>query len=319
MSMHEVAQAMVAKPKGILAMDESMGTIGKRFDSVGVENTEENRQAYREMIITTPELENYVSGTILFEETLFQSTKDGVPFVKVLQEKGIIPGIKVDQGAKDSSPGEKLTTGLQGLDERMKKYAAQGAKFAKWRAVITISENTPTDANTEEDMDRLAQYAKICQDNEVVPIVEPEVLMDGNHSLERKKEVTLKTLKTLYARMEAQGVDLKGTVLKPNMVVQGKELGPSPVETVAKETVAVLKEAVPSDVPGIAFLSGGIDDEHAVKYLAAMNKMDTPWNLTFSYSRALLNTALKAFGTGDTEQGQQNLLERAKACSGATQ
>ena len=319
MELKEIAKKMVAKPHGIIAMDESDGTIGKRFAAIGVENNVDNRRAYREMIITTEGIEKYISGGILFEETLFQKLSDGRKFVDVFASKGMLAGIKVDQKALPSSPGETLTAGLEGLDERAKKYYKAGARFSKWRSVITIGEGTPTQKNTEEDMRRLAKYAKIMQNNGIVPILEPEVLMDGNHTIEKKKEVTRNTLKTLYKHCKNEGVDLAATILKPNMVVSGKDNGPDPVKLVAKETLDVLKECVPKEVGGIAFLSGGIDDDNAVAYLNEMNKdKNLPWNVTFSFARAIQNEPMKIFGTGDIKKAQKILLQKAKGCSDAT-
>ncbi|MDD9953811.1 MAG: fructose-bisphosphate aldolase class I [Candidatus Woesearchaeota archaeon] len=311
-----IAKQMVEKPRGILAMDESTGTAGKRLESVGKENTEENRRAYREMLVTTENLGEFVSGAIMFEETLFQETKEGKPFVDCLKERNIIPGIKIDQGLEGD--GEKVTKGLDGLPERLQKYYAQGARFTKWRAVIMISDEYPSDANIAESAKRLAQMAKDSQDAGMVPIVEPEVLMDGNHSLERCKEVTLKTQEATFAALKELGVNLKGMVLKPNMIVPGKEAEKASPEDVAAATVEVLKAHVPADVPGIAFLSGGIGDEDVTLYLNAMNKLEAPWNLTFSFGRGLQRPALAAFAEGDVAKGQAALLERSKASSQAT-
>lgn len=299
----EIARAMVQEGQGILAADESTGTIQKRFDQIGVENTEENRRAYREMLFTAEEaMRNYVSGVILFEETLFQSTADGRRFVDVIKAADAVPGIKVDKGAKDLAgfPGEKVTEGLDGLRERLKKYHEAGARFAKWRAVIDIAEGLPTVGAIKANAHALARYAALCQENGIVPIVEPEVLMDGpnaTHTIERCYEVTELTLNHVFDELYAQRVDLTGMVLKPNMVVPGQKGPQVQAETVAEMTIRCLMATVPPAVPGIAFLSGGQSDEAATEHLAIMNKIGGfPWVLTFSYGRALQQAALKAWG-----------------------
>ncbi len=316
-SLHTVAAAMVAKPKGILAMDESTGTIAKRFSDIGVENTEENRRRYREMLVTASGLGQRISGAIMFEETLFQETEAGVPFVECLRKEGIIPGIKVDMGLEKQPNGEELTKGLDDLKERLARYKAAGARFAKWRAVIRIGEGLPTEKNIAESARRLAAYAKACQDAGIVPIVEPEVLMDGDHTLARCEEVTRDTLKAVFRELAAAKVDLKGMVLKPNMIVPGKDGPEASAEEIAQRTVAVLKECVPKEVPGIAFLSGGIGDDDVTVYLNEMNKAarDLPWSLTFSFGRGLQRGALESFGKGDLAGGQKALLDRAKESS----
>jgi len=294
--LEKTARALVARGRGLLAADESAGTCKKRFDSVGVESTEENRRAYREMLFTTPGLPDYVSGVILFDETLRQSTKDGVNFAKYLEKKGIIPGIKVDAGAQDMAlhAGEKVTEGLDKLAERMKEYFGMGARFAKWRAVITIGEGIPTQACLDANAHALARYSAICQEASIVPIVEPEVLLDGAHSVEKSEEVHLRTLETLFHELATQNVLLEHVILKASMVVSGnKNPKQAGVKEVAERTVRVLKRTVPAALPGVVFLSGGQSDEHATAHLDAMNRMGAlPWPLTFSYSRALQHVAL---------------------------
>lgn len=303
-SLNEIALAMVEPGQGILAADESTGTIQKRFDGINVENTEENRRAYREMLFTaTDAMRDYVSGVILFEETLFQSTKDGRKFVDVIRDAGGVAGIKVDQGAKDLAgfPGEKVTEGLDGLRGRLKKYHDAGARFAKWRAVIDIEgEKLPTWGALVANAHALARYAALCQEQGIVPIVEPEVIMDGDgavHDIERCYAVTELTLKVVFEALYEQRVALDGMILKPNMVVPGQGGPQVAPEVVAEMTLKCLKSTVPPMVPGIAFLSGGQSDEAATEHLAIMNKMGPlPWALTFSYGRALQAAALKAWG-----------------------
>ena len=304
-TLQEIAAAMMADGQGILAADESTGTIKKRFDSIGIENTEPNRQAYREMLFTADEaMKNYVSGVILFDETLRQSTLDGRRFADVIKAAGAVPGIKVDAGAKPLAafPGEKVTEGLDGLRERLQEYHKLGARFAKWRAVIDIlpSEGLPTRGAIACNAHALARYAALCQENGIVPIVEPEVIMDGpnsHHDIDTNYKVTELTLNMVFEELFAQRVDLTGIILKPNMVVPGQN-GPqvSPQE-VAERTIACLKATVPAAVPGIAYLSGGQSDELATEHLAIMNKIGGfPWKMTFSYGRALQAAALKAWG-----------------------
>jgi len=315
-TLNQIALAMVADGKGLLAADESTGTIEKRFKSINVENTEANRQAYRDMLFTTAGFEQYTSGVILFEETLFQKALDGTPFSKLLQSKGVIPGIKVDKGAKDlvGAPGELVTEGLDGLRERLAKYHEAGARFAKWRAVITIGNGIPSDYCIHTNAHALARYAALCQEAGIVPIVEPEVLMDADNSLEVCEEVTNRTLAAVFQELNLQRVLLEGMVLKPNMVISGKKC---PVQadrkTVAAATLRTLKRHVPSAVPGIAFLSGGQSDEDATAHLDEMNKLGpNPWKLTFSYGRALQAAALKAWGGSNADAGRKAHLHRAK-------
>lgn len=302
MTAHElesVARALVAKGKGILAADESTGTIKKRLASINVESTEETRRAYRELLFTTPGMEEFISGVILFDETIRQATQDGTPFVQVLAQKGVIPGIKVDKGAKDLAgfPGEKVTEGLDGLRDRLVEYRDLGARFAKWRAVITIGPGIPTRTCIEANAHALARYAALCQEQGLVPIVEPEVLMDGDHSIERCQEVTEATLQSVFSALHDQGVLLEGILLKPNMVLSGKEAPrQASASEVAERTVASFRRVVPAAVPGIVFLSGGQSAELATEHLNAMNAMgDHPWELSFSYGRALQEPTLKAW------------------------
>jgi fructose-bisphosphate aldolase, class I len=297
--MTQTAQAMVAPGKGLLAADESAGTCAKRFDSIKVECSEENRRAYRELLFTTPGLHEYVSGVILFDETLRQKTRDGVNFAQYLQKNGIIPGIKVDAGAQDMAlhPGEKVTEGLDGLAKRMDEYFKLGARFAKWRAVITIGEGIPSRACIEANAHALARYSAICQEANIVPIVEPEVLLDGGHSAERSEAVHEETLEALFHEMQQHGVLLEHVILKASMVVSGKSNSrQAPVKEVAERTLRVLKRTVPAALPGVVFLSGGQTDENATAHLDAMNRAGPlPWPLTFSYSRALQAVALAAW------------------------
>ena len=299
--MAETAKAMVASGKGLLAADESSGTCKKRFDSVKVECTEENRRAYRELLFTTPKIADYVSGVILFDETLRQKTAGGEDFAKYLQKNGIIPGIKVDGGAQDMAlhPGEKVTEGLDGLRKRLDEYFKLGARFAKWRAVITIGKDKdmPSWACIEANAHALARYSALCQEASIVPIVEPEVLLDGDHTIERCEEETGKTLATLFNALMWHEVSLEHVILKASMVVSGKENArQAPVAEVAERTMTVLRRTVPAALPGVVFLSGGQTDENATAHLDAMNRMGTaPWPLTFSYSRALQAVALNTW------------------------
>jgi len=299
--LEQIAQAIVADGKGILAADESTGTIKKRFDSIGAESTEDNRRDYREMLFrSTDAMKSCISGVILYDETLRQNAKDGTPISKVISDTGALPGIKVDTGAKDLAgcANEKVTEGLDGLRERYAEYYELGARFAKWRAVITIGDNIPSRTCIETNAHALARYAALAQEASIVPIVEPEVLMDGPHDIERCFEVTEAALNALYDELYAQKVILEGTILKPNMVLSGTQCGTQAgVEQVAEQTVKCLKRAVPAAVPGICFLSGGQSDEDATAHLSAMNAMfDCPWKLSFSYGRALQAAALKAWG-----------------------
>ena len=320
--LEDIAIAMVAEGQGILAADESTGTIQKRFDSISVENTEENRRDYREMLFRSEEaMKDYISGVILFEETLFQKAADGTPFVDLIKAAGAVPGIKVDKGAKPltNTAIETVTEGLDGLRERLANYYEAGARFAKWRAVITISENTPSWNCIKANAHALARYAALCQEAGIVPIVEPEVLMDGehsSHSIERCHEVTEWALKHQFTELYDAGVNMEGMVLKPNMIVPGHSSGSkASIEEVAERTVKCLKDCVPSSVPGIAFLSGGQSDEEATAHLSAMNAAyDMPWKLTYSYGRALQAAALKAW-SGNSENiaaGQAAFTHRAK-------
>lgn len=314
-----IAQAMVARGRGILAADESAPTIKRRFDGIKLESTEENRRAWRELLITAPGAGKYLSGMILFDETLRQSTSKGVPFARALEEQGILPGIKVDTGAKDLAghPGEKVTEGLDGLRERLREYAKLGAKFAKWRAVITIKgQECPSWACIHANSHALARYAALCQEAGIVPIVEPEVLMDGDHTIDRCYEATVLTQQAMYAELEKQGVHLAGTILKPSMIVPGaSNRKKASVEEVARRTVECLREAVPAVVPGIVFLSGGQSEALATAHLNAMNalSLNLPWALSFSYGRALQDSALKAWKgkASNRARAQKVLLARA--------
>jgi fructose-bisphosphate aldolase, class I len=313
-----IAQAMVVKGKGILAADESSGTIKKRFDGIKLESTEEARRTYREMLFTAPGTKDYISGVILYDETIRQKTKEGQPFPDYLTKQGVIPGIKVDTGAKPLAgfPNETITEGLDGLRERLVEYHKLGARFAKWRAVIDIADGIPTQFAIDANAHALARYAALCQENGIVPIVEPEVLMDGGHSIERCEEVTDAVLESVFDQLFAHRISLEGMVLKPNMVISGKKAAnrASP-EQVADATVRCLKRHVPSAVPGIAFLSGGQSSPDATLHLSLMNKLGPlPWQLTFSYGRALQDTALKAWGgaAATFAAGQKEFARRAK-------
>ncbi len=313
-----VARAMVAEGKGILAADESGGTIKKRFDKIGIESTEENRRAYRELLFTTPGAADYISGVILYDETIRQKTRDGMPFPQHLERNGVIPGIKVDNGAKPLAlcPGETITEGLDGLRERLIEYKKLGAKFAKWRAVIDISPTIPTRFGIDANAHALARYAALCQEQGIVPIVEPEVLMDGDHGIERCEEVTSLTLQLVFDQLYAHRIRLEGMILKPNMVVAGKKSKqPASAEQVAEATVRCLERHVPGAVPGIAFLSGGQSPEEATEHLSLMNQLGPlPWQLSFSYGRALQETALNAWRGQQANfgAGQKAFFKRAK-------
>jgi fructose-bisphosphate aldolase, class I len=289
--LNKIAQAMVAPGKGILAADESSGTIKKRFDAIGVESTESSRRDYREMLFRSAEGMKHISGVILYDETIWQKAQDGTPLVELIKRAGAIPGIKVDEGTKPLPfcPGEVVTAGLDKLSERLPKYHEQGARFAKWRAVIDIGAIIPTYTCIRTNAHALARYAALCQTNRIVPIVEPEVLMDGDHDIDRCYQVTELMLKLQFEELYFQRVALEGMVLKPNMVIAGKKSAKKAgVEEVAEKTVKLLKACVPASVPGIAFLSGGQSDEEATAHLDAMNKIgNLPWKLTFSYGRAL--------------------------------
>lgn len=317
-NLNSVARAMVAPGKGILAADESTPTIKKRFDSVSVESTEENRRSYREMLFTAPGIDAYIGGVILFEETLYQRTSDGTSFPKYLAERGIVPGIKVDKGAKPLAqfPGEKVTEGLDGLRQRLADYVEAGARFAKWRAVIDIADGIPTDYSLLANAHALARYAALCQEAGVVPIVEPEVLMDGAHDIARCEQVTNRALELVFEQLDGHRVELTGMVLKPNMVIAGKKCPQqASIDEVAAATVRCLKTHVPAAVPGIAFLSGGQSEAEATAHLNAMNRLGPhPWELSFSYGRALQTAAMHAW-SGHKEQlpaGQSAFEQRAK-------
>lgn len=317
-SLAAIASAMVSPRKGILAADESSGTIKKRFDSIGLESTAESRRAYRDMLFTTPGASEFISGVILFDETLRQSTLGGVPVPRYLDQQGMIPGIKVDLGAKALAgfAGETITEGLDGLRERLKEYGALGARFAKWRAVIAIGPGLPTAFCLAANAHALARYAALCQEAGIVPIVEPEVLMDGDHSLARCEEVTAAALEQTFLALHHHRVALDGMVLKPNMVVAGQDCGQqASVQEVADATIRCLKATVPAAVPGIAFLSGGQSPELSTAHLAAMNAPGgLPWQLTFSYGRALQAPALKAWGgkPEGVKAGQAAFYKRAR-------
>jgi fructose-bisphosphate aldolase class I len=312
------AQAMVTKGKGILAADESSGTIKKRFDSIKLESTEEHRRRYREMLFTAPGAADYISGVIFYDETLRQKTKAGVAFADYLKRLGVVPGIKVDMGTKPlaGAPGEVVTEGLDGLRDRLKEYYGLGARFAKWRAVIDIAEGIPSTYGIHVNAHALARYAALCQEANIVPIVEPEVLMDGAHTIERCETVTDAVLQEVFAQLSLHRVYLEGMVLKPNMVISGMKCSKrAGAEEVAEATVRCLKRHVPAAVPGIAFLSGGQGPEEATEHLNLMNGMSgLPWALTFSYGRALQAPALAAWKGQESlfEAGQKAFAKRAK-------
>ena len=320
----KTAKEMVADQKGLLAADESTGTIGKRFDQIGVENVEANRRDYRELLFRTQGLNKFISGTILYDETIRQSASDGTSFVNLLEAQGIIPGIKVDAGVKDlpGSPGEKITEGLDGLPTRVEEYVSLGARFAKWRAVINIGKNVPTQYCIHVNAHALARYAKICQEGGLVPIVEPEVMMEGDHDIDVCDEVTNQTLNTVFAELFAQDVLLEGTILKPNMVISG--LGchqQSEIGQVAERTVATMRRCVPAAIPGLMFLSGGQSETDATANLNAMNAnfAPQPWKLSYSYGRALQQSTLQTWA-GDEKNiksAQTALFERSRANSQA--
>ena len=319
--LRNTANAMVQKGKGILAADESNPTCGKRFESIGVESTELTRNTYRDLLFTTNGMKEFISGVILFDETLRQSTiSDGTAFPQYLKNLGVIPGIKVDKGAKElaSHSGEKVTEGLDGLRERLSEYYKLGARFAKWRAVITIGEGIPTEACIHVNAHALARYAALCQETDIVPIVEPEVLMEGKHSIDSCHEISQKTFTKVFEELDKQRVYLEGIVLKPNMIVSGigcsEQAG---VEEVVDRTIEVLKATVPDDVPGCAFLSGGQSNENATAHLNMMNAKhegSLPWNLSFSYGRALQASALTTWSGKDENipAAQEAFLQRAK-------
>jgi fructose-bisphosphate aldolase class I len=315
----ETAQALVAGDKGLLAMDESVPTCDKRFAALGIPQTDDARRAYREMIVTTPNLGRCISGAILYDQTMHQETKAGIPFVKVLLDAGIIPGIKVDAGAKDLAghPGEKVTEGLDGLRERLAQYAQMGARFAKWRAVIALGDGIPSRGCIEANAQALARYAALCQEAGLVPVVEPEVLMDGDHTLDRCAQITEEVLRAVFEQLYVQRVRLEGMILKPNMVVPGLACGTQQTaDEVADATVKCLLRAVPAAVPGIAFLSGGQPSELASARLNAMNvrfKTRVPWALAFSFARAIQQPALEIWRgqEANVPAAQQALFHRA--------
>src|SRR3954469_17129683 len=316
--LNKVALAMVTPGKGILAADESSGTIKKRFDAIKVESTEESRRDYREMLFRSTEaMSKYVSGVILYDETIWQNAKDGTPLVKLIEQAGAIPGIKVDEGtqALPNCPGELVTAGLDKLAERLKKYYERGARFAKWRAVIDIGKNIPTMTAIHVNAHALARYAALCQQAQIVPIVEPEVLMDGDHDIDRCYEATERVLNKTFQELRVQRVELEGMILKPNMAISGKKAqNRASVEEVAEKTVRLLKSCVPPAVSGIAFLSGGQSDEEATAHLDAMNRIgNLPWPLTFSYGRALQHAPQQAW-SGKSENvaaAQRAFIHRA--------
>ena len=317
--LNKIALAMVAPGKGILAADESSGTIKKRFDAIKVESTEQSRRDYREMLFRSGEaMRQYISGVILYDETIWQDAADGTPLVRLIEQSGAIPGIKVDEGtqALPGCPGELVTSGLDRLAERLKKYYERGARFAKWRAVIDIGEHLPSMTAIHVNAHALARYAALCQAAQIVPIVEPEVLMDGSHDIDRCYDVTQRVLNKTFQELRVQRVALEGMILKPNMVISGKKNAKqASVEEVAEKTIRMLKACVPAAVPGIAFLSGGQSDEDASAHLSAMNRIgNLPWQLTFSYGRALQAAPQKAW-SGKAENiaaGQRAFTHRAR-------
>lgn len=320
--LNNIAKQMVAPGKGILAADESTPTIGKRFAKIEVENTEENRRGYRELLFTAPNMGEYISGVIMYDETIRQRASDGHTFVTVLEKQSVLSGIKVDEGTEAlvDSPEEVVTKGLENLPNRLPEYVNMGAKFCKWRGVIKIGENLPTANCVQMNAERLAKYAKLCQENNLVPIVEPEVLMDGNHTIARCYEVTKNVLIVTFAELEKAQVDLSGIILKPNMVISGSTCETQAgAKEIAELTVKCLKETVPATVPGIAFLSGGQSEELAAETLNEINKIagDCPWQLSFSYGRALQASTLKAW-LGKPENiavAQETFLKQAKKTS----
>jgi fructose-bisphosphate aldolase, class I len=321
--LYETARALVADGKGILAADESSGTIKKRFDSIGLESTEESRRAYRDMLFTTPGSEEFISGVILYDETIRQSALDGTPFPELLASKGVIPGIKVDLGATAlaRTEGETVTEGLDGLRARLEEYRGLGARFAKWRAVYSITDSLPSEYCTWANAHALARYAALCQEAGIVPIVEPEVLQDGTHTIQRSEVVTSRVLDAVYTELFDQRVDVGGTLLKPNMVLSGYDASSrAGVDEVAEQSLHAYYKHVPAAVPGIVFLSGGQSDEDATAHLNAMNARGPhPWQLSFSYGRALQAPALKAWGgkPENVEAGQRAYYHRAKMNSAA--
>ncbi len=323
--LEEIARAMVAEGQGILAADESTGTMTKRLEGVGVESNEQNRRTFRELLVTTPDAGEKISGVILYDETIKQETSDGKPFPEMLNEVGILPGIKVDTGAKPlaGSDGETVTEGLDGLRERFEEYRDLGAKFAKWRGVINIGDGKPTDYAIHVNAHALGRYAALAQEAGIVPIVEPEVMMDGDHTIDVAEDVSGRTLRAVFRELELQRIHLPGMVLKPNIVLAGYDNPDQPsAEEVAERTVNLFREVVPEEVPGIAFLSGGQTDERAAAHLSAMNKIgDVPWALTFSFGRALIGSPLKVWsGEADNAQkAQEAFAHRARMNAAARQ
>lgn len=317
--LEETALAMMAAGKGIIAIDESNATIKKRFDAVGIECTEENRRAYREMLLSTPNLSDHISGAILYDETIRQSTQTGIPFTKLMLDNGILPGIKVDKGTQPLAgfPGEMITEGLDGLRDRLQEYARLGAKFAKWRAVINIGEDIPTSTGIDANAHMLARYAALCQETGLVPIVEPEVIMDGDHDLDTCYDVTEATLRALFAALYEHNVMLEGTILKASMVIAGKNCSEqAAIDEVAEATLRCLRSAVPAVLPGIVFLSGGQSDQAATAHLNAMNQLGSnPWPLSFSYGRAMQTAALNLWSIdmhGNFSAAQKIVAQRAR-------
>ena len=326
--LNDIAQALVAPAKGILAADESTNTIRRRFDSINVESTEQNRRDYREMLFRTPGANEFISGVILYDETLRQNGADGTPIVSILQEQGVIPGIKVDRSTNPlaNTDGELITDGLDGLRDRLAEYYEIGARFTKWRAVITIGDGIPSQYCIDANAHLLARFAALSQEAGLVPIVEPETLMDGDHSIERCYEVTLNALHSTYDQLARQRVDLRGTLLKPNMVISGKDAAErADANEVAERTLDALMREVPAAVPGIVFLSGGQSDDEATENLDAISRaaegMNTPWELSFSYGRGLQAAPLQAWGgsAANTEAAQQEYYRRAMLTSAARQ
>ncbi len=315
------ARAMVAPGRGILAADESNATMTKRLEAVGVDSTEDSRLHFRELLVSTPGAEEHISGVILYDETIRQQSADGRPFCELLSDRGMVPGIKVDTGAKPlaGAEGEKVTEGLDGLRERLEEYYEMGARFAKWRAVIAIEDGLPSAYCVDVNAHALARYAALCQEAGIVPIVEPEVLMDGTHSIDRAEDVTLATLRSVFTALLDQRVALEGMILKPNMVLSGTDCSQQAgVDEVAARTLALFRQVVPAAVPGIAFLSGGQSDEQASAHLSAMNALGgVPWELSFSYGRALLGTPLQAWsGEEANEAGAQKVFAHRARCNG---
>ena len=326
--LNDIAQALVAPAKGILAADESTNTIRRRFDSINVESTEQSRRDYREMLFRTPGANEFISGVILYDETLRQNGADGTPIVSILQEQGVIPGIKVDRSTNllANTDGELITDGLDGLRDRLAEYYEIGARFTKWRAVITIGDGIPSQYCIDANAHLLARFAALSQEAGLVPIVEPETLMDGDHSIERCHEVTLNALHSTYDQLARQRVDLRGTLLKPNMVISGKDAAErADANEVAERTLDALMREVPAAVPGIVFLSGGQSDDEATENLDAISRaaegMNTPWELSFSYGRGLQAAPLQAWGgsAANTEAAQQEYYRRAMLTSAARQ